>query len=101
MSYEAMPPGYVANAQDRAYVFTHELGHLFDGAHENASNQVETYNRAIKYTVNGIEQQTTMWSTVSQDPLIFSTNDGVHGDVNHNNALRLKETKGVVSAYAS
>jgi hypothetical protein len=100
MSYEAMP-GYVANAQDRAYVFTHELGHLFDGAHENATNQWETYNRAMKYPLNGVDKQTTMFSTVSQDPLIFSTDDGVHGDINHNNALRLKETKGIVSGYIS
>jgi hypothetical protein len=99
MSYESMP-GYAANAQDRAFVFTHELGHLFDGAHENAANQVETYNRATAYTVNGVELHTTMWSATQQDPVIFSTNDGVHGDTNHNNALRLKETKGTVSGYA-
>jgi len=101
MSYEAMPPGYVANAQDRAYVFTHELGHMFDGAHEIALNQIETYNRATTYPMNGVVKQTTMCVAVSQDPLIFSTNDGIHGDINHNNALRLQETKGVVSGYAS
>ncbi|MCK9630037.1 MAG: zinc-dependent metalloprotease [Methanoregula sp.] len=100
MSYEAMP-GYVANAQDRAYVFTHEIGHLFDGDHQDgaAAPYQEPYNRAINYSLSGAVKQTTMYSTVSQDPLIFSTDDGVHGDNNHNNALRLKETKGYVSGY--
>ncbi|MFA5268693.1 MAG: M12 family metallo-peptidase [Methanoregula sp.] len=101
MSYEAMPPGYVANAQDRAYVFTHELGHLFDGAHEIAPNQGESYNRATTYLSNGAVKQTTMCVSVSQDSLIFSTNDGIHGDIGHNNALRLQETKGIVSSYVS
>ena len=99
MSYEAMPPGYGANPQSRAYVFTHELGHLFDGAHEIALNQNELYNRATTYLLNGVSKQTTMCVAVSQDPLIFSTDDGIHGDSNHNNALRLKETKGIVSGY--
>lgn len=101
MTYEAWPPGYIANPQDRANVFTHEIGHMFDADHEDAVRQGESYNRAWTYPLNGVTKKTVMYHILSQDPTIFSSNDGIHGDISHDNARRLRETKGEVSGYAS
>ena len=96
--------GYSANAQQRAAVFTHELGHLFDadaqGAGENPSIQTETYNRATTYTTgSGQTQYTVMYSGQLGDPNYFSSSQINHGDLSHDNSKRLSETKSIVAGY--
>nr|WP_321352622.1 M12 family metallo-peptidase [uncultured Methanoregula sp.] len=101
--YEAAPGwGYYANPQERAAVFTHEIGHLFDadaqGAGENPSIQLETYNRAISWTESGNVKYSVMWQGALADPNYFSS-PNYHGDALHDNARRLSETKDTVAGY--
>jgi len=104
MMYEAAAGGgYGANPQERANVFTHEVGHLFDADHETAPGQTELYNRASTYRISGIDYHTLMYSYVTTDPTYYSSDDihGTiyHGNSLHNNAQRLRETKATVAGY--
>ncbi|MDO9324345.1 MAG: M12 family metallo-peptidase, partial [Methanoregula sp.] len=90
--------GYSANPQERANVFTHEVGHLFDADHQTAPSQTEFYNRATTYLINGVQLHTLMYSYVTSDPTYFSSDD-LYGDFYHDNAQRLRETKATVSDY--
>jgi hypothetical protein len=101
--YEAAPAwGYFAGPQERAALFTHELGHLFDGdaqgAGENPSLQTDLYNRAINWTESSNEKYTVMWQGALADPNYFSS-PNYHGDALHDNARRLSETKDTVAGY--
>jgi hypothetical protein len=104
MMYErSVGGGYGANPQERANVFTHEVGHLFDAAHETAPAQTELYNRATTYVISGTTYHTLMYSYVTTDPTYFSSDDprsGVYyGDASHDNSRRLRETKATVAGY--
>jgi len=104
MMYErAVGGGYGANPQERANVFTHEVGHLFDADHETAPGQTELYNRATTYSISGTTYHTLMNSYVTTDPTYFSSDDprnGInYGDADHDNSRRLRETKATVAGY--
>jgi hypothetical protein len=104
MMYEtATGGGYGANPQERANLFAHEVGHLFDADHQTASSQTELYNRATTYRISGIDYHTLMYSYITTDPTYYSSDDlhGTiyHGDSLHNNAQRLRETKAIVAGY--
>jgi hypothetical protein len=99
MMYEAATGGgYGANPQERANVFAHEVGHLFDADHQTAPSQAEFYNRATTYILSGSTLHTLMYSYVTTDPTYYSS-DTLYGDFYHDNARRLSETKAVVAGY--
>jgi hypothetical protein len=99
MMYEAATGGgYGANPQERANVFAHEVGHLFDADHQTAPSQAEFYNRATTYILSGSTLHTLMYSYVTTDPTYYSS-DNLYGDFYHDNARRLSETKAVVAGY--
>jgi hypothetical protein len=99
MMYEAATGGgYSANPQERANLFAHEVGHLFDADHQTASSQAEFYNRATTYILSGSTLHTLMYSYMTTDPTYYSSYN-LYGDFYHDNARRLRETKAVVAGY--
>lgn len=99
MMYErSLGGGYGAGPQERANVFTHEVAHLFDADHETAPSQTEFYNRATTYVLSGTTLHTLMYSYVTSDPTYFSSDD-LYGDLYHDNARRLRDTKATVAGY--
>jgi len=99
MMFEASTGGgYGANPQERANVFAHEVGHIFDADHQTAPGQAEFYNRATTYIQTGSTLHTLMYSYVTTDPTYYSSDD-LYGDFYHDNARRLRETKAIVAGY--
>lgn len=92
------PSSYDAVHHDRTVITMHEIGHLFDADHQDATGQQETYNRAYQWGLIW-KSQTVVWSYFSKDTTYEYSSDNYHGDVNHDNARRISETKGTVSNY--
>lgn len=87
------------SSHDRAVITLHEIGHMFDADHEDASGQQETYNRAFQWTDWWVfTHRTVMWSVGLNTDYEYSS-DNYHGDANHDNARRISETKAAVSNY--
>ncbi|MCK9632557.1 MAG: zinc-dependent metalloprotease [Methanoregula sp.] len=106
MMYESSAGGgYGANPQERANVFTHEVGHMLDADHEVPSSPIpqEPYNRATTYDISGTTYHTLMYSSVTTDPTYFSSDDPVGGITRGNatcdNSRRLRETKASIAGY--
>ena len=104
MMYErSVGGGYGANPQERANVFTHEVGHLFDADHETIAPEQESYARATTYDIGSTTYHTLMYSYVTTDPTYFSSDDphgGIsYGDASHDNSRRLRENKATVAGY--
>lgn len=94
------PSTYDAVHKDRSVITLHEIGHVFDAAHQTAPQQTETYNRAYQFYEHNEYWQTVMWSYFLKSTwLEFSANDGFYGDVNHDNKRRISETKSTVASY--
>jgi hypothetical protein len=94
------PSAYDGTDHDRTVVTLHEIGHLFDADHQDATGQDQDYNRAINYTDEyGNATQTVVWqpalSSTSYDYSSINNHGGPHND----NARRINETKGVVANY--
>ncbi|MFA5268253.1 MAG: kelch repeat-containing protein [Methanoregula sp.] len=92
-------PGYSGDEHDRTVVTIHEIGHFFDGDHEIADHQNETYNRAFTYIdSNNFINHTVISSPGPNTGFDYSSRNN-HGDALHDNARRINETKGVVANY--
>lgn len=93
------PSNYDGTDHDRTVVVLHEIGHLFDADHQDATGQNEDYNRAYQYN-DGITSQTVVWAPFYPSNEYDYSSSIINGDAFHDNARRIHETRGIVSNYA-
>lgn len=94
------PSPHDAVHHDRAIVSMHEIGHLFDADHQDASGQIETYNRAYEWTEWLIyTYQTAVWAPTMKSSRYEYSSEYGRGDSDHDNAQRMCETRFVVGNY--
>jgi hypothetical protein len=94
------PSPHDAVHHDRAVVALHEIGHMFDADHQSAPGQSTAYNRAHEWTEWFIyTYQTVVYAPPMKSTRYEYSSDNYHGDVNHDNARRIYETRGVVANY--
>ena len=87
---------YDGSPHGRRVTTIHELGHFFGADHEGSDDYMQAYDWR-----SGLDHYyTVMWSTNkgSASKYEFSSDD-YNGDSTHDNARRIRETKGVVANY--
>jgi len=99
--------GYLATTKARRVLCIHELGHQFGAHHDDADTNPELdtpgYNRAYEWGIP-LTHQTVMWHYYLEPASTYefsSSSPNYHGDTMHDNARRIRETKGNVSRYTS
>ena len=87
---------YDGSPHGRRVTTIHELGHNFGAAHQGSGG----YTQAYDWWSGLNHYYTVMWSTNkgSKSRYEFSSDD-YHGDSTHDNARRIRETKGIVANY--
>jgi len=94
---------YQGTTHGRRCVSSHELGHLFDAGHQDLENDRPnpSYRRACQW-FDPLPKTSVMYSFFNE---VISTtefsSDDYHGDANHDNARRIRETKWTVANYHS
>jgi PKD repeat protein len=100
---------YLATLKGRRVISIHELGHQFGAHHDdgdpNLKPDIDTpgYNRAFGWDIPPFDKQTVMWHYYSETASTYefsSSSPNYHGDISHDNARRINETKGNVAGYA-
>jgi hypothetical protein len=90
-------PGYLATTHGRRCVTVHELGHLFGAKHDYSGGFEQAYLFTDLYGLH----HTVMWHSFVEflNVYEFSSNN-YHGDILHDNARRIRETRNTVAHYA-
>jgi hypothetical protein len=107
-------PFYIGTPHGQAIVSLHEIGHMFDAHHDDAIRPPEKpqYTRAFYYSDSNFpfDHKTVMWHDYSESVSTFefssysSSHCGgsviCHGDITHDNARRIQETRDIVDYYS-
>ncbi|HIH85726.1 MAG: hypothetical protein XE11_2119 [Methanomicrobiales archaeon 53_19] len=95
--------GYLGTTHGRRCVSIHELGHLFDTGHQDLdpNRTIPSYRRAYQW-FSPAPKNTVTYSYFNElmSTTEFSSDD-YHGDADHDNARRIRETKWTVANYHS
>lgn len=102
-------PLYLATTKGRRIITIHELGHQFGAHHDDGDTNplLDTpgYNRAFSWGgTPPFDLRSVMWHEYSETASTYefsSSHPSYMGDEMHDNARRIRETKGIVSGYAS
>ncbi len=81
---------YDATTNGRRVLVAHELGHNFAADHDEALSWNSNQDYSIMYSP---------WKGDSKMNLLFTDEDGVHGDANHDNIGIIQATKTTVSNF--
>jgi len=95
--------GYLGTTHGRRCVSIHELGHLFDAGHQDLEPErpIPSYRRAcLWFDLLPKISVTYSFFNEAMSTTEFSSDD-YHGDANHDNARRIRETKWTVANYHS
>ena len=100
--------GYLGTTHGRRCVSIHELGHLFDTGHQDPDSERPnpSYRKAYQW-YQPLSPPLNLKNTVTYsffNELLSTTefsSDDYHGDADHDNARRIRETKWTVANYHS
>jgi len=107
-------PGYTATPHGQQVISIHEIGHLFDADHNDATG-LPQYAKAATFGIVPFDKKTVVWKDYSETASLTAFSSDLYqyqvfylgysqwylmGDINHDNSRRISETRDIVAGYA-